>query len=319
MSGNDFLAGWVPLYLQRGSVQWGYMGSERFTDPFCQDTLQGLAKRPFNQLFRQRTGLEVLTQRAGSHPGLPLRGIVFHMSRCGSTLIAQALTALADSVVLSEPPDVDTLLQWLVASPDYDRDAGTVLLRGLVAALGQPRRAQDRRLFVKTDCWHILHIDRILSAFPGVPWLFLYRDPLEVLVSQSRIPALYMIPGFLVQHGLTPPATLSVQPLEQGAWVLSQILETAARAIRQYPGGLLVNYRQLPEAIGGIINDHFKLGLTAADVAAIGMATARDAKNPQRVFEVDSAAKHADADARLRAMASRWLDRPYDELERLRN
>ncbi len=315
---DDPLDAWVPLYLQRGYVHWGYMGQERFTDPFCQDTLQTLARRPFNQLFRQRTGLDVLAQRAGSHPGLPLRGIVFHLSRCGSTLTAQALTALPDSVVLSEPPALDTLLQWLVASPGYGLEAGGAVLRGLVAALGQPRRAHDQRLFIKTDCWHICHIDRILGAFPGVPWLFLYRNPLEVLVSQSRIPALYMIPGFLAKHGWCPPEALLTRPLEHGAWVLAHILETAARAIRQYPGGMLVNYTELPDAIGSRINAHFKLNLTAADSGAIGLATARDAKNPQRVFQSDTAEKQASADAALQAMAARWLDAPYAELERLR-
>ena len=166
----DPLQGCIPLYLKQGQVHWAYMGQERFVEPFCQDTLDKLANRPLNQILGQRTGLETLLERAESRPGLPLRGLVFHMSRCGSTLIAQALASLRDSVVLSEPPAFDTLLQWLNASPAVDAAYSSALLRGLLSALGQPRRVEDKRLFVKTDCWHICHSGRIFQAFPGVPW-----------------------------------------------------------------------------------------------------------------------------------------------------
>ena len=318
MNNADFLADWVPLFLQRGQVHWVYMGAERFTEPFCQDSLQRLAARPFNQLFQQRTGLDVLLARAQTHPGLPLQGLVFHMSRCGSTLLAQALTALPDSVVLSEPPAVDTLLEWLNAAPNYGHAAGDALLRGLVCALGQPRRAQDRRLFIKTDCWHIGHIDRILRAFPDVPWLFLYRDPLEVLVSQAKMPALYLIPGSLVNHSLKPPDELLNQPLAHGAWVLSQVLEGAIQAIRQHPGGLLVNYIELPEAINTRIASHFRLNLTDTDTALLKSVGSHYSKNPQQAFQADAAQKQAGATPDLAAMAARWLEKPYVELEQLR-
>jgi hypothetical protein len=318
MTTTDALTDWIPLYLQRGHVHWCYMGQERFVEPFCQDTLQKLAVKPFNQLFRQRTELSVLTERALSHPGLPLQGIIFHSSRCGSTLAAQALAALSDSVVLSEPPAIDTFLQWLTASPDFDKQAGEALLHDLTAALGQPRRAQDQRLFLKTDCWHICHIGRILSAFPGTPWLFLYRDPLEVLVSQARMPSSYLIPGSMIAHGLYPPEQLFNQPLEHGAWVLSHILNAAIQALQTYPGGLLVNYSELPTALTTRLAPHFKLHLNGSDLTAWQQTTARHSKNPQQTFTADSADKQHAADEAIRAIAARWLDGPYAVLEQMR-
>ncbi len=94
MTQPDPLAGWLPLFLSardgQPTVEWGYMGRERLTAPFFQDTLQHLLARPFNRLFRQRTSLDTLLERARTHPGLPLGGLVFHMSRCGSTLVAQS-------------------------------------------------------------------------------------------------------------------------------------------------------------------------------------------------------------------------------------
>jgi hypothetical protein len=315
---TDPLQDWIPFYLKRGEVHWGYMGRERFVEPFFQATLQKLASRPFNQLLRQRTGLDVLPERAASHPGLPLRGLVFHLSRCGSTLAAQTLAALGDTVVLSEPPPVDTLLEWLAAAPSLDSDRSSALLRGLLSALGQPRRPEDRRLFVKTDGWHVRHIDRILAAFPGVPWVFLYRAPVEVLVSHARRPGLFAVPGALIAHGLHPPEALLTRPLEHGAWVQGQILREAAEAMQRHPGGLLVNYRELPETLETRVARHFGLEPNAGDLAAMRSVRACDAKNPLQSFRPDADGKWAEAGDDIRALAARWMEEPYAVLESLR-
>jgi hypothetical protein len=313
---RDDFAGWVPLFLTaRGgapAVEWGYMGGERFTEPFCHDTLQKLASRPFNRLFRRQSGLDSLLERACSHPGLVLKGMVFHMSRCGSTLASQWLAALPDSVVLSEPEPLDTLLHW--PSPD----GGTELLRALLAALGQPRRDCDRSLFLKTDCWHMVHIDRLLAAFPGTPWIFLYRDPVEVLVSHRRMPGWQMVPGSMACHGLQPPGELVNHPLGHGAWVLSRILEQARLAMARHNNGLLMNYRELPEALETRLAGHFGVDLSELDSAALNAVTGRNSKQGQEAFQPDSAEKRAAAETEVVELVARWLDEPYRLLERMR-
>lgn len=316
MNRDDNWKNWIPLYLKGGCIEWGYMGRERFVEPFCQETLQKLAAKPFNQLFRRQSNLAALLELSISDNALPLSGIVFHMSRCGSTLVAQSLAALPNSVVLSEPEPFDKLLQWLIASQIPNEAA---LLRGLICAMGQPRRSEDRQLFLKTDCWHICHIDRILSAFPGVPWLFLYRDPIEVLVSQQRRPASYLIPGALARHGLYPPVDLISQPLEHSAWVLKRVLRDAAEAMMRHPGGILLNYHELPLALETRLAEHFSLNLGNIEIAGLRQAGTLDTKNPYRLFQPDSEDKHADADADLHAMATHWLGEAYAELERMRS
>ena len=56
----------------------------------------------------------------------------------------------------------------------------------MVAAFGRRRGGRERHYFIKLDSWHTLALPLFRRAFPSVPWVFLYRDPVEVLVSQMR-------------------------------------------------------------------------------------------------------------------------------------
>jgi hypothetical protein len=316
MSGSDAMAGWLPFFVTahggQGQVEWGYMGRERFTEPFFLETLQVLLRRPFNQAFRRQSGLDLLQKRAQSHPGLPLKGIVFHMSRCGSTLAAQWLAALPDSVVLSEPEPLDTLLQWPTPFSD------TETIQALLSALGQPRRESDRSLYLKTDCWHMAHIDRLLMAFPRTPWVFLYRDPVEVLVSHQRMPGWHMVPGSMAVHGLHPSTELRNNPLSNGAWILSAMLKQAGQAMERHGNGLLLNYSELPEALETKLAAHFGMELTTSDIETLRPITTRHSKRNHAVFLVDTAEKRAAADSVILELTERWLNEPYQALEQLR-
>lgn len=312
MSDRDVLAGWIPLFLSsrggRAEVEWGYMGDERFTESFCQETLQKLASKPFNQLFRQKSSPDLLLERAQKRPGLPLSGIIFHMSRCGSTLAAQSLAALPDSVVLSEPEPVDTLLKW---------QPPAAMLRGLLAAMGQARRSSDRRLFLKTNCEHMLHIDRLLAAFPGTPWIFMYRDPLEVLVSQQRMPGWLQVPGSMACHGLITPEEFCCDPPGNGAWSLSVVMRQAIDAMSRHENGMLLNYSELPQALDGRMACHFGIDSNERHADAMRAVSGIHSKG-RGEFRPDSAEKRAAADSRIVDLARRFLEEPYQLLERLR-
>lgn len=322
MNTPDPMAGWLPFALTarggQAGVEWGYMGTDRFVEPFFSDTLQSQLDRPFNQVFRRYSDLSYLLARAQQYPGLPVHGLIFHSSRCGSTLIAQSLAALTDSIVLSEPEPFDTLLQWLIADPNSAAISSTAL-QAIISALGQARRSEDRRVFIKVECWHVYHIERILAAFPGVPWIFLYRDPTEVMVSQMQNTAPYFTAGSTIQHGLGIPLELTQQPLDYMAFMISHLFSSAACAFEQRPNGLLVNYQELPSVLESRIADHFNLNLTVADLESIHRVTLRDSKSPKQSFASDTQAKRtAGADPIIQAAVARWLDAPYSALEKLR-
>ena len=89
--------------------------------------------------------------------------------------------------------------------------------------------------------------------------------------------------------------------------------------VRHLPdGGLLVNYRQLPEAVWTAILPHFGVDCSQAERAAMAAATRYDAKTPAFEFAADSAAKQQEASETARSAAERWLGDLYHRLEALR-
>jgi hypothetical protein len=101
----------------------------------------------------------------------------------------------------------------------------------------------------------------------------------------------------------------------------AQVLaKVTAPAVAQYASGgaLLVNYRQLPDALFTAILPHFGVQCGEADRAAMTEAARYDAKVPGFEFAPDSGAKQQTATPTTRAAADRWLSDLYRRLETLR-
>jgi hypothetical protein len=318
LEGLSPLRGWLPSEVSqldgRPVVAWLRFGRRRLTEPFYDGSLATARRLPFNRLFGFRTPLADLEtwSRGLNLPEEP-DGLIFHMSRCGSTLAAQMLAASPQNVVVSEAAPVDAIVQLA----GHDQEAKAALLRAMVAVLGQARNPGETRCFVKLDCWHSLDLPLFRRAFPDTPWVFLYRDPVEVMVSHVRRRGMQMIPDFV------PPAVFGLD-LADGvpnddycARVLAAVCEGAAR---HYPagGGRLVDYRELPEALFTTILPHFDVTVSEAEAAVMRQATARDAKAPQQVFAPDGATKRQAATAAVREICERRLGPVHRRLVALR-
>jgi gluconate kinase len=300
------------------SVEFCHLGRERLTRSFFEDHLQPRMRLPFNQLLRPRCTLDALVDLAKERPGLPPTGFIFHMSRCGSTLLAQLLAALPENVVLSEAAPIDSVLQLGTRDASVTDEDRVRWLQAMVSALGQPRAGGETRLFVKLDSWHTHFLPLIRRAFPSVPWIFLYREPLEVLVSQARQRGSQMIPGVL------PPALVGIPAEERAGLTLdayaARVLAGICRAALAHRDtlGRFVSYRELPDALEGSIAAHFGLGFTPEERALLATAARRDAKSPTQPFQPDTSAKQREATASLRALADEWLGGLHAQLEAAR-
>lgn len=312
--------GWLPMRARWRDgalwLDWSYVGARSLREPFFDETITRCVAKPLNRWLRYATPIDALSGWLKQHPGVPPTGFIFHMSRCGSTLAAQMLASVADNVVIAEAAPIDAVVQAKATLPDLDDDTHAAWLRGIIGALGQPRCGTERQLFVKLDSWHSLALPLFRRAFPDVPWIFLYRDPVEVLVSQLRQRGSHMVPG-LIGDVFGPGADHAMlSPEDYCALVLGRICDGALRDATS-GRGMLVNYRQLPAAVWTDVLPHFGVACSAADRAAIAEAAGHDAKRPDLPFSSDSAAKQALATDRIQSAAAD-LAGHYARLEALR-
>jgi hypothetical protein len=315
--------GWVPyrLYWQGSEpgVEWLYLGAKKLREPFFEHAIFSEAQTPFNTLFRFRTPMDLLREWYAASPGLVPSGFIFHLSRCGSTLITRMLDALPRNLLLSEPGVVDRILRAHERAPMASLEQRAGWVRWVVSALSQPRCGEDR-LFIKFDPRNILDFPLLRLAFPDVPWVFVYRDPVEVLVSNLRSQSLFVTPG-LLDPRLIDPDVSRVEAMSEEEYAARALGLVAAAAVDEMANGrgLAIEYRQLPGIVASGLAAHFGLSLDQHDLLQMNQVTRLDAKRPDRPFSSDSAAKQNEASKDVREFAGRWIAPHYARLEQLRS
>lgn len=308
-------AGWTPFKIRtqrdKPRVHWCYTATEAFTDPFFHDTIARCLSKPFNQFMDRESSIETLLEWSASQPGIAPTAFIFHGSRCGSTLLAQMAAALPHTLVVSEAPPLDHVLRADV--PDETR---MDWFRAVISALGQPRRGDERHLFVKLDAWHVFDLDLVQRAFPGVPSLFLYREPADVIASHQRMPGSHMVPGMLGARpiGIDQQTALGLQADAYAGRVLCAFYAAAVNAAAL--GHVrLINYAQLPEA--GVLQLLEWCGLPSSHEARERMehVCRFDAKTPAAFY---AAADRPGPNQRAREIAAQLVDAEYARLEAIR-
>lgn len=314
--------GWIPVRVflsgAEARVDWCYFGRSRFTHPFFKESAQDALRLPFNQAFRRETPIDALREWSAASPGLPPTVFLHHASRCGSTLVSQMLASLDTHVVCSEPPAIDAVLGARRMSPAITEEMQVEWLRGLVSAMAQPRNG-EKALFVKLDSWHIFDHALLRKAFPQARWLYLYRDPVEIAVSQLRERSASMIPGVvgpaMMLFGIEQ--SMAMSPHEFVVRVLGRKLQAGVDACAGM-GVLPVHYLELPQVVWTTFRDLLGIDGSQAATSVLESASRRNAKNPHFEFAADSARKQREATPQTRELALRWAMPAYVELEKAR-
>lgn len=310
---------WLPVrcFWQENEafVDWCFVGKERLTKPFFDNSIELRFREPFNLLFRHQTPIEFLGELEDYSKGLKPNGFIFHLSRCGSTLVSQMLAALDRNIVISEAAPLDFVLR----AKNVSEERRIRWFRWMVNALGQKRNEREANFFIKFDSWSVVEFGLIKRAFPDVPWIFLYREPVEIIVSQMRQRGAYMIPG--VVKGILPDLSFEEAIRLPAEEYCARMLAAICRAVREplkNGSGLAVNYMQLPGVMKTEILEHFRVGFTESELEKMFAATRVHSKNPSLNFTSDSESKKKEASAAAIAAAEKFADPFYEEFEIIR-
>ncbi|KAG5192049.1 hypothetical protein JKP88DRAFT_271225 [Tribonema minus] len=174
-------------------------------------------------------------------------------------------------------------------------------------------------------------VDVLSLAFPEVPWMFLFREPVEVMMSRmgaQRIgmegthddvaQKLQQMAGKQAQQvrgGGSPP-----QAEMRNAKTLAGFCQKAITAAHEHPGkGMMVEYTYLPSVMWEeVLPKHFgvKIGLT--ERAALLKASehySKAAENSKTAFSDDKEAKHQAASPAVKAASDKILMPLYQQLQ----
>ena len=322
------LKGWLPVDAVvldgRPGLAWLNFAGVELAEPFFQQTVDRL-QAEYPERREVFTEFDALVQLETTFDSVAPTGFIFHSSRCGSTLLANACRATDGAIVLSEPLAVDKLIARFITDTD---EHGTkeklysLFLRGAMKALGQRRTGNERRLFVKFACCSVSQIERIQRIWPDVPCVFLYRDPVETIVSNLQNP-----PAWLQDEDRRVLASITKTTTE--AVAAMSTAELCARALGSFYAiakrvandrTLLLNYNQLSLAeITNALN-FFGVKIAAAEMETIARQSQTYSKSTSgaRAFVSDADAKQRAAGEFVRDAAERWARKPYQLLEQTR-
>ncbi|KAA2241718.1 hypothetical protein F0L74_17745 [Chitinophaga agrisoli] len=194
---------WIPYQLSYSlqdewMVKWLDLGNERMIQPFFDDTIQLCRSKQ-----RQRSRLESLSTAAFLEdackdlPALAPAAFIFHVSRCGSTLLSQAFSTPEEHIVIAEAPLLDEILRVAEQQPDIPATTRENWFRQALQLMGQLRNGKETTYIIKLDSWHIHFYDVLRSWFPQTPFFFLYRRPDEVIASHDKQRGIHSVPGMV--------------------------------------------------------------------------------------------------------------------------
>jgi hypothetical protein len=235
---------------------------------------------------------------------------IYHATRCGSTLLGRLLGSHPENRIFNEPSAVS---QLLMGDTFADHGRRISYLRTMVSAFGIGAPSGQKNLVFKFASLCNLFVADINEAFPGTPSVFIYRDPIEIMVGLVTEPALWLYDIHYEKVGNVLPwskeeaATLSLEQLAcrylelQFRWALDNA-DNFAR---------LINYTEMPEVAFEIAES--LLGTNIRERAAELLLW--NVKKPTQQFVPDSHIKQERASGLIRELVATHLYPVYHALE----
>ncbi|MDB4922817.1 hypothetical protein [Mucilaginibacter sp.] len=288
---NFPLKNWIPYKLVNinGQVECHWLDTfdQPFAEPFFDETiLKYKTLKGKNGAIASISDLQLLNEWADNLPDVEPTAIIFHISRCGSTLVSQLLATSNECIVLPEVPFFDDLLRLPYQYPGFNADATSGLLKKALKYYGQKKLESEKRLYIKTDSWHIFFYEQLRWLYPTVPFVLMYRKPNEVFNSHKKLPGIQSVPGLIepcvfgFKNGEETQCNLD----EYLATVLEKYLGKYLQIIKNDNRSLLVNYNEGPMPVMQKIAAFTNTPLNNYSLSIMEERSRYNSKKPDEVF-----------------------------------
>ncbi|MDB5117322.1 MAG: hypothetical protein JWQ79_2814 [Mucilaginibacter sp.] len=273
-------------------VLWVRGQDIKFEQPMFRDAIWGARTSGTADAVIQ-TDFASLIKTASQLDEVVPAGLIFHVGRCGSTLLSNALRAVNGTLVLSEPGFLGSLLKRHVnnknlLSPQQNQENTALLQKSFITILGAAAPNHENGVYLKFASWSSLLLEQIQLIWPNTPIAFAFREPLDVLDSilAKRIGWMkfYNTPGFV--SGLLNEGEDSLKDLPFINFAVKVLTEIYKSGLKLTDDDLLISYgNNRMDNIEKLLA-HFNLRASAADQLAIAESTRYYSKDrrKQRLF-----------------------------------
>lgn len=178
-----------------------------FQDPLFRNTLGRLRGRT-PPVLELETEIDVLTTLAGTADLRPPAAVVVHFSRCGSTLLMNALRKALDVTCLAEPQPFDGALELIASRSGAESARGRRVMECLASRYAAHCRAgKSNAIVVKFGSRGMFRMRALRLVWPNVLCIVMIRNPAEVVHSNLTKPPRWITHAFKnpISFGLPSP------------------------------------------------------------------------------------------------------------------
>lgn len=278
----------------------------------------------------------ISSSKSSKSQTIPPSGFVFHESRCGSTLVANNLAGVNPDQhrVYSESAPLITAMKMIahdieVGDTENVPNEALQFLQSVVTLMGRTPNPHETKLFFKIQSIGTTYAHGLRLAFPDVPWIFVYRDPVQVMMShmpeytenavclRSRRNASNGLKDFVQE--MSKRSFRSLSTYEMCAAHLSYLCQCMIDEHRTSNTGRMVNYDDLPNILlEDIFPHYFQIPITDVERERVKQVSSKYSKGrvvKSRIWMEDSKQKDERASMELKTAAEAFLYGNYRLLQ----
>jgi hypothetical protein len=289
MNYSEVIEGWIPIKLVNDdgerNCRWLYVGKKHFDEPFFDETISACRQLPQNgHLKRSMSSIDVLPEWAETTDPIEPTAFIFHVSRCGSTLLSQMLSLQQSNIVLSEVPFFDDLLRY--GKKENCLPQTLPIVKAAIDLYSIKRNAEYKNVFIKTDSWHIHFYTELRALYPTTPFFFLYRKPDEVVQSQQKKRGMQAIPNLIEANVFGfDKEEISTKPLDEYmGMVIESYLEKFYSILQKDKNCYALSYHTGAMDMIDTIAAKTALSITKEEYIAMQQRAGFHAKFPNEIF-----------------------------------
>ncbi len=311
-----------PGLVPDASVRWMQLGNRPLSEPFFDDTVH-FVRNETDKVGELELDLASILREGKRRPSVLPNGFIFHVSRCGSTLICNALKALEHGQVVAEARSITRLFMPCQVSnvPAADmrwNEECRDLAECLFSLFASYRTGEPEPIVVKFSSPNSICLPVIRKWWPDIPCLFVIRDPVEVMASNMR-------GGRLHYHAQLPElanamcgtdARLPLEDMSDEDWfarILGRYFDVALS--HRGENVKIIDYVQITRRTIGEIATLFSIK-HGVDERCLDAVFDSYSKDPTRTapFGGDREEKRQAATPAIVAAATRWAMPAYEQL-----